>query len=222
MLVLHHLERSRSRSFLWLFEELGLDYEIKEYKRNPKTFRAPPELRKIHPLGKAPIVTDGDVVLAESGAIIDYVLATYGEGRLQPESGTEAARQLRYFLYYAEGSLMPPLLLRLIFDKVQEAKMPFLVKPVINGIVKKVNQAFIEGEMTLHTEFLETTLSKHTWLTGDMFTAADIAMNYPVESLVARGRRPESETKHLRAFLERARERPAYQRALERGAGEAF
>ena len=138
-LTLHHLERSRSHRILWLFEELGLDYEIEEYKRNPATFRADPALRKIHPLGKAPIVTDGDRVVAETGRVIEYMLEAHGDGRLQPTAGSEAYHLYRYYLHYAEGSLMPPLLVRLIFDKMLEAKLPFFIKPVVKGIVRKVS-----------------------------------------------------------------------------------
>lgn len=216
-LVLHHLERSRSHRILWLFEELGLDYELEEYGRNPATFRADPALRKVHPLGKAPIVTDGDVVLAETGHVIEQVLERRGEGRLQPEPGTEAHQRFRYYMHYAEGSLMPPLLVRLIFDKMLEARLPFFIKPVVRGIVSKVEDNFINGEMQLHGDFLDEELNGREWIAGDEFTAADIQMSYPVEALLARGQRPQAKTKHLQAYADRFRARPAYQRALDKG-----
>ncbi len=216
-LTLHHLERSRSHRILWLFEELGLDYELKEYQRHPGTFRADPALRRIHPLGKAPIVTDGDIVLAETGLVIEHVLEHHGDGRLQPEPGTEAHRRFRYFMHYAEGSLMPPLLVRLIFDKMLEAKLPFFIKPVVRTIVRKVEDSFISGEMELHGDFLDEELNGREWLAGDELTAADIIMSYPVEALLARGQRPPSKTRSLQAYADRFRARPAYQRAVEKG-----
>ncbi len=216
-LTLHHLERSRSHRILWLFEELGLDYELKEYRRNPETFRADPALRKIHPLGKAPIVTDGDLVVAETGRIIEHVLEAHGDGRLQPEPGTEAHHLYRYYLHYAEGSLMPPLLVRLIFDKMLEARLPFFIKPVVKTIVRKVEDNFIFGEMELHGDFLDAELADREWITGDEFTAADIQLSYPVEALLARGGRPPAKTRNLEAYAERFKARPAYQRALDKG-----
>lgn len=216
-LTLHHLERSRSHRILWLFEELGLDYDLKEYRRHPETFRADPALREIHPLGKAPIVTDGDLVVAETGRVIEYVLEAHGEGRLQPEAGTEAHHRYRYYLHYAEGSLMPPLLVRLIFDKMLEARLPFFIKPVVKTIVRKVEDNFIFGEMELHGDFLDAELSDREWIAGDEFTAADIQLSYPVEALLTRGGRPPEKTRNLRAYAERFRARPAYERAVEKG-----
>lgn len=215
-MILHHLEQSRSHRLVWLLEELGLDYEIKMYYRDPETFRAPPELREVHSLGKAPLLTDNGVVFAETGAIIEHVLEAHGEGRLQPAPDTDEARQFRYFMHYAEGSLMPPLLVRFIFDRIQETKMPFFVKPIARGIAKKIDETFTNNEMKLHAQFLNATLEKQTWFAGDSFTAADIQMSYPVESLLSRGRRPEQEIQHLKAYVERIRQRPAYQRALEK------
>lgn len=220
-LTLHHLEFSRSRRIMWLFEELELEYEVKHYSRNPKTFRAPPELRKIHPLGKVPIVTDGEKVLVETGAMFEQLLETYANGRLQPEAGTEAAWQYKYFMHYAEASLMPPLLIRLIMSKVRSAKMPFFIKPIARGIVDKVESGFTAGELRLHTSYLDGILSEQPWFTGQDFTAADIMMSYPVEALVARGQQPDGTTTHLRDWVKRIRARPGYQRAMDRGAGEA-
>lgn len=220
-LTLHHLERSRSHRILWLFEELGLDYEMITYARNPKTMRADPALRAIHPLGKAPIVSDDDIVLAETGAIIEYVLEHHGGGRLLPSAEGPDARDYRFFLHYAEGSLMPPLLVRLIFDTLERAKLPFFIKPIVRSIVAKVDENFISGEMRLNAEFLDNIIASRPWFAGETFTAADIQMSYPVEALVSRGRRSDAEIKHLREFVDRIRSRPAYQRAQAVG-GEVF
>ena len=223
-LTLHHLERSRSHRIIWLFEELGLDYEMKRYARHRKTMRADPALRDIHPLGKAPVVTDDALVLAETGAIIEYVLERYGEGRLQPpagDSGDQARVDYRFFMHYAEGSLMPPLLVRLIFDTIEKAKVPFFVKPLIGQVVRRVDENFIDGEMSLHADFLEKTLEKQKWFAGEAFTAADIQMSFPVEGLLRRGAQGRSKTHHLRAFVDRIRDRPAYRQALEKG-GDVF
>ncbi len=218
-LILHNLDRSRSRSVMLLLEELELEYETKEYKRDPRTFRAPLSLREVHPLGKVPLVTDGDRVMAETGFIIAELLETYGNGRLVPEPGTQAARDYRYFMHYAEGSLMSPLLMRLIFDKIAATKAPFFIRPIIRGLVKKVEQSFITAEIELHTEYLNNILANRTWFTGDAYTGADIMMNFAVEALVERGRQPESKTTHLRAWVGRMKQRPAYQRTVAKAGG---
>jgi hypothetical protein len=134
MIVVHHLNNSRSQRILWLLEELGLEYEIKKYQRDPKTMLAPPELRAVHPLGKSPVITDGDAVVAESGAIIEYLVGKYGDGRLAPPAGTPERLHYTYFLHYAEGSAMPPLLLKLVFDRVESGPAPFFVKPIARAI----------------------------------------------------------------------------------------
>ena len=134
MLVVHHLENSRSQRVLWLLEELGLPYEIVHYKRDATTMMAPPELLAVHPLGKSPVITDGETTVAETGAIVEYILAQYGDGRLLPALGTPEALRYRYWLHFAEGSAMPPLLLTLIFDRIANAPMPFFIKPVARGI----------------------------------------------------------------------------------------
>ena len=216
-LTLHHLERSRSHRILWLFEELELDYEMITYKRHPETIRADPALRAIHPLGKAPIVTDGDRVLAETGAIIEYVLAQHGGGRLLPEADSPAAQDYRYFLHYAEGSLMPPLLVRMLFDKLAAAKVPFFIKPIVGQIVQKVESNYTAGELSLHTKFLDTHLGDRPYFAGDSFTAADIQMSYPVEALVDRARQSDATTRNLRDWVARIRDRAGYQRALAKG-----
>jgi len=214
MITVHHLERSRSHRVLWLLEELGVEYELKEYKRNPKTMLAPAELRKVHPLGKSPVVTDGERTLAESGAILDYLVGAHGGGKLRPESGTPERLRYEYWLHYAEGSAMPPLLLKLVFEEVKR-KAPWIVAPIAKGIAGKVLAGFVHPQMKLHFDWIEGELEKSTWFAGEELTAADIQMSYPVEAHAVRGDR--EERPNTKAWLERVRARPAYKRALERG-----
>lgn len=218
MITLHHLNNSRSQRIIWLLEELGLDYDIKRYQRNPKTMLAPPELRAVHPLGKSPVITDGDLTLAESGAIIDYLIERYGAGRLAPAAGTPARLRYTYWLHYAEGSAMTPLLLKLVFDTVEKSPMPFFAKPIARGIAAKVRQSYIEPQIRQHLDYLEMELgkSKSGWFAGDAFSGADVQLSFPLEAAAARGGLDESRP-HLMEFLRRIHARPAYQRALERG-----
>ena len=217
MLTVHHLNNSRSQRILWLLEELGLPYEIVRYQRDAKTMLAPPELRRVHPLGKSPVVTTDDgLTLAESGAIIETVVERYGQGQLAPAAGTPDALRYRYWLHYAEGSAMPPMLLKLVFDKIENTPMPFFVKPIAKAISGKAKSGFITPQITTHLDFMEAELGKSTWFAGDEFTGADIQMSFPVEAAQARGGLNASRPK-LMAYLERIHARPAYQRALERG-----
>lgn len=215
MITVHHLENSRSQRVLWLLEELEVEYTIQHYKRDPETMLAPPELREVHPLGKSPILTDGELTVAESGAILEYLVDTYGPA-LEPDPGTPSYRRYSYWMHYAEGSLMPPLLLKLVFSKVREAPVPFFVRPVVKTIVKKVNKAFIQPQLALHLGFVESELQKHRWFAGDTFSAADIQMSFPLEAAFARVRTT-GDYPAIAAFLDNIRNRPAYQRALERG-----
>ncbi len=212
-ITVHHLENSRSHRVLWLLEELGLDYDIVEYARDPRTMRAPPELRQLHPLGKAPVVTIDDVVLAESGAIIEHFVELAGQ--LAPPSGTPEHRRYRYWLHYAEGSLMSPLLVRLIFDQISNAKLPFFVKPIAKGIVDKVESNFTRPELQNHFAFIEAELDGRPYFAGDDFSAADIQMSYAVQAGVARARL--GDLPNASAWLARIQQRPAYQRAEQRG-----
>ena len=221
MLTVHHLNNSRSQRVLWLLEELGLPYEIKRYQRDPKTMLAPASLRAVHPLGKSPVVTDGEVVLAESGAIIEYLIERYGNGRLMPPVGSAERLRYRYWLHYAEGSAMPPLLLKLVFDRLEQQPAPFFIKPILRMVAGQVKRAFIEPQLTLHLDYLEAELGKSTWFAGNELTAADIQMSFPLEAARARAGLA-SDRPRLLAFLERIHERPAYQRALERGGGYAL
>ena len=216
MITVHHLNNSRSQRVLWLLEELGLPYQVKRYERDAKTMLAPPELRAVHPLGKSPVIDDGGLVLAESGAIVEYLAEKYGEGRLLPAAGTPERLRHRYWMHYAEGSAMPPLLLSLIFSKVRSAPAPFLIKPIARAIADKVMANFVSPQIRLHLDFMEAELGKSTWFTGEQFGAADIQMSFPIEAAAARGGLDASRPR-LMAFLERIHGRPAYQRALEKG-----
>ena len=216
MIIVHHLNNSRSQRILWLLEELGLPYEIKKYQRDPKTMLAPPELRAIHPLGKSPVVTDGDKVVAESGAIIEYFIERQGGTQLVPAPGTPDKLRYTYFLHYAEGSAMPPLLMKLVFDRIETAPMPFFVKPVARSIARKVTGGFIMPQILSHLASLESELGKSTWFAGEEFTAADIQLSFVIEAAASRGGLDERYPR-LNAYLQRIHARPAYQRALERG-----
>ena len=216
-IVLHHLENSRSQRVLWLLEELGLPYEVRRYARDRKTQLAPPELRAIHPLGKAPVLTDGPLVLAESGAIVEYLIDTYDNaGRLRPPPGTEDRRRYNYWLHFAEGSVMPQLLLKLVFDKVRKAPVPFFVKPVVRGIADKVTSGFVMPNVERQLAFMEGELAARDWFAGSAFSGADIQMSFPLEAAQARAGLDARYPK-LGAWLKRIHARPAYQRALEAG-----
>ena len=216
MIVVHHLNNSRSQRVLWLLEELGLEYGIKRYERDSKTMLAPPELRAVHPLGKSPVITDGDLTLAESGAIVEYLVERYGEGCFAPSRQMADYLRYRYWLHYAEGSLMSPLLLKLVFDKVETSPMPFFVKPIARAISGKVKSSFIMPQITGHLDYLEAELGKAKWFVNDEFSAADVQLSFPLEAAAARGGLDASRPK-LMDFLSRIHARPAYMRALERG-----
>jgi glutathione S-transferase len=216
MITVHHLNNSRSQRVLWLLEELGLPYQIKHYQRDAQTMLAPPELRAIHPLGKSPVITDEGNTVAESGAIIDYLIGRYGNGRLIPADGTPERLRYTYWLHYAEGSAMLPLLLKLIFGRIATAPMPFFVKPIARGIVGNVRNAFIDPQLKLHLEYIESELTKSSWFAGEEFTAADIQMSFPLEAASARGGEAAGGPRTT-AFLQRIHARPAYKAALEKG-----
>jgi len=216
MIVVHHLNNSRSQRILWLLEELGLAYDIKRYERDKKTMLAPPELRKVHPLGKSPVLTDDDLTLAESGAIIEYLVERYGEGCFAPSRELPAYLRYRYWLHYAEGSIMPPLLLKLVFDKIETSPMPFFVKPIAKAISGKANSSFIMPQINTHLDYLEDELGKGKWFVGDDFTAADVQLSFPIEAAAARAGLDASRPR-LMEYLKRIHARPAYQRAIERG-----
>ena len=221
MIVVHHLENSRSQRVLWLLEELGVPYEVKRYARDAQTMLAPAALRAVHPLGKSPVVTDDGQTVAESGAIVEYLVGRYGQGRLVPPEGTPERQRYTYWMHYAEGSLMPPLLLKLVFDRVQGAPMPFFVKPIARGISTKVLDRMVTPNLTRQLDFMERELASSAWFAGAEFSAADIQMSFPLEAAAQRAGLDASRP-HLAAFLKRIHERPAYRKALQRGGPYSF
>lgn len=221
MIVVHHLENSRSQRILWLLEELGLPYEVKRYERDRATMLAPPELRKVHPLGKSPVITDEAGAHAESGAIVEYVVERYGGGRLAPPAGTPERLRYRYWLHYAEGSAMPPLLMRLVVSRLRSAPMPFFAKPIARGIADKLDSRFVSPQLNLHLDYMEAELGRFPWFAGAEFSAADIQMSFPLEAAASRAGLDASRPR-LRAFLDRIHARPAYARALEIGGPYAY
>ncbi len=215
MLTVHHLNNSRSQRVLWLLEELDAPYEIVRYERDPKTMLAPAELRAIHPLGKSPVVTDDGRTFAESGAIIEYLVDRYGDGRLAPPRGSPARHDYTYWLHYAEGSAMPPLLLKLVALRIAHAPMPFFARPIARKIAATLQSGFVDPQIDLHLGHVDGTLARSGWFVGDGFSAADIQMSFPLEAATARG--GGSRYPAIARFLDTIHARPAYQRALERG-----
>jgi len=215
VITVHHLNNSRSQRVLWLLEELGLEYEIKPYQRDRRTMLAPPELRAIHPLGKSPVITDGDLTLAESGAIIEHLSDRYGAGRMAPAFGSPERVAYLYWLHFAEGSAMPPLLLKLIFDRIKRSA-PLLVRPIARAIADKALDSFVLPNLQRNLDFMESELRRHEWFAGERFTSADIQMSFAVEAARTRGGLDEKRPK-LMGYLEKIHSRPAYLRALERG-----
>jgi glutathione S-transferase len=216
MVVVHHLNNSRSQRVLWLLEELGVPYEVKRYERDAKTMLAPPSLIAIHPLGKSPVIVDGEVKVAESGAIIEYLVDKYGAGRLIPAAGTEQRRRYTYWLHYAEGSAMSPLLFKLVFDRIATNPAPWPVSTIARRIAATVTNTFIAPNLKRHLDYIEAELGLHSWFAGEQFTAADVQMSFPLEIAVSRAGLDASRPKSM-AFLDRVHARDAYKRALERG-----
>jgi glutathione S-transferase len=216
MITVHHLENSRSQRILWLLEELGLEYEIRKYARDPLTSLAPPELLKLHPLGKAPILTDGRHTLAESGAIVEFLVRHYDNGRLKPAADSPAGMAYTYWLHYAEGTFMPLMIVSLIVGRIETAPMPFIVKPIAKGIAQKVRVGYLNANVRRNLDHMEATLNTSLWFCGDELTAADVQMSFAVEAASVRTNLQE-DYPNLAAYLERLQARPAYQRALERG-----
>ena len=216
MITVHHLNNSRSQRVLWLLEELGVEYEIKKYQRDAVTMLAPPELMQVHPLGKSPVITDGDIIVAESGAIVEYLVEAYGQGRFIPAAGTAQRRQYTYWLHYAEGTAMPPLLMKLIFDRIKSTKMPFFAKPIAKAIANNVLASFVGPNLSRQLDFMEAELGRTEWFAGSEFSGADIQMSFPLEAAQQRAGLNASRPK-LMEFLKRIHARPAYKKALERG-----
>jgi glutathione S-transferase len=214
MIIVHHLAASRSQRVLWLLEELGVPYEVKRYERDPKTMLAPPELRAIHPLGKSPVITDGDKTIAETGTIVDYLISTYGAGRLIPQAGTPERLRYDYWTHYAEGSAMPPLVMKLIFGRLPDSpQLPFFIRPIARMISKGVTESYVNPQIKTHITFWDAELAKSPCFAGPELTGADIMMSFPVEAAANRG----TLTARLTEYLRTIHARPAYQAALKTG-----
>jgi len=222
MLTVHHLDTSRSQRILWLLEELGVPYELRLYQRDPQTRLAPPELKHVHPLGKSPVITDGDTVVAESGAIIEYLVERYGNqapaelAHLEPLRGTAEHRQCRFWMHYAEGSLMNWLVMKLVFDTIPRQPMPFFVRPIARALCGKVQHKLIAPNVQTALAFMNEHLASHPWFAGEHLTMADFQMSFAVEAALARSGN-EGAWPHLLAYRQRMHARPAYQRALDKG-----
>jgi glutathione S-transferase len=214
MITVHHLENSRSQRVLWTLEELNVPYEIKFYKRDPKTLLAPPELKAIHPLGKSPVISDGSRVIAESGLILDYIVTRHGQGKLRPQNEDDLLRY-QYWLHYAEGSFMTPMIVKLVFHRVEAGPMPFFAKPVAKKISHTVNENWTGPQIKLHLDYLENEIARTGWFAGAQFTAADIMMTYPLQAAAEAGMLAGHE--RLEDFLRRVTARPSYKKAIERG-----
>ena len=216
MLLVHHLENSRSQRILWLLEELGVDYEVRRWDRDPETSLAPKALRDYHPLGKAPMIEHDGEVIAETGAIVEYLLAKFDDGRLLPAADSDEHRQYLYWLHYAEGTFMPYMIISLIMSRIESTKMPFFAKPIANRIVGGVRSNFLDENIRRNLELMETTLSKQAWFCGERMTAADIVMSMPVEAAAVRVGLDERYPA-LANFADRIHALPAYRRALDKG-----
>lgn len=219
MIRVHHLENSRSQRILWLLEELGVDYAIVVYRRDPETMQAPASLKAVHPLGKSPVITDEDRdgrAVAESGAIIEYLLARFDtRGVLSPSAGSEAREAYTYWLHHAEGSAMPPLVMSLVFSRLGKPPVPALARPLGRLFAQGVERQFLGPQIEALRDYWETSLSASPWFAGEAFSACDIQMSFPVLALEGRGGLDEAP--NLRDFLSRCRERPAYRQAVEKG-----
>jgi glutathione S-transferase len=222
MITVHHLETSRSQRVLWLLEELDIPYDLVRYPRDPKTRLAPAELKAIHPLGKSPVIVDGDVTVAESGAILEYLVECYGaQGKgdaadLQPRPGTPEHRQSRFWMHYAEGSLMNWLVMKLVFMRIPGQPMPFFIRPIARQLCAKVQARLIDPNVATALTFMEDHLAMHEWFAGDRLTIADFQMSFAVEAALARGKDADRFPR-LKAYKKKMESRPAYQRALAKG-----
>lgn len=219
MIHVHHLENSRSLRVLWLLEELDVEYRLTTYQRDPRTMLAPDSLKQIHPLGKSPVIVDegrDGRVIAESGAIIEYLVERFdNQQQLIPSAGSDARERYRYWLHHAEGSAMPPLVMRLVFSRLSKPPVPALVRPLGKQFAKGVEQNFLGPQINALVAHWEESLASGPWFAGETFSAADIQMSFPVLALESRGGlegKPQ-----LSDFLARCRARPAYARAVAAG-----
>jgi glutathione S-transferase len=214
MITVHHLNNSRSQRVLWLLEELGQQYQVRRYERDKQTMLAPRELRTIHPLGKSPIITDNGRTVAETGAIVEYILDRYGNGRLIPPAGTDERLRYTYWLHYAEGSAMTPLLLKLVFTR-----MPMSAPPLLRGIVNRIStqaqERMSDPQIRMHLDYWDNELTKAEWFAGKDFSAADIMMSFPLEAAAVRA--DAKSRPMVKTFLDKIHARPAYQAALRTG-----
>ena len=217
MITVHHLNNSRSQRVLWLLEELELPYEIVPYQRDPKTMMAPPTLRAVHPLGKSPVITDDGRTVAESGAILEYLVARYGNGRLAPEPGSDAQLRCTYWLHYAEASLMPLLFTKLVASRLAHPPVPSLLRPFGRVLGGALESKFLGPQLEAHYGYIEGELSGRSFFAGDALTAADIQMSFPLEAAHARGGLDGARYPRTVQLLDRLHARPAYQRALAKG-----
>jgi glutathione S-transferase len=215
MITVHHLNNSRSQRVLFALEELDLPYEIVRHERDKKTMLAPPGLLSVHPLGKSPVIVDEGRTIAESGAILEYLVEKYGGDKLVVPAGDEDRLRYRYWMHYAEGSLMPILVMKLVTDRLKTAKMPFFVKPIAKKISDQIAGMLVTPHIPRHLGYIEAELQKSEWLAGDRFSAADIQMSYPLEAAIARG--GAAQYPRIKALVDKLHARPAYQRGLERG-----
>ncbi|MBE7218498.1 MAG: glutathione S-transferase [Caulobacteraceae bacterium] len=221
MITVHHLENSRSQRVLWLLEELGLPYEVERYARDPQTMLAPPELKLVHPLGKSPAIDDDGRVLAETGNIITWLCQRYDpEHRLAPAFDDEARPAWTYWMHYAEGSAMPPLVMKLVFS-VMPKRAPAWLRPLVKGVSRRAQSGFVDPQLKLHMNFWEESLRDSGWFAGPAFSAADVMMSFPMEAAQSRAGL-EPGRPRCADWLKRCHARPAYQRALERGGPYAY
>lgn len=221
MIIVHHLENSRSQRVLWLLEELGLGYEVKRYERNKTTNLAPPELMAVHPLGKSPVIDDGGRIIPETGAIVEHLIETYGAGRLAPKRDSADYGRYKYWIHAAEGSYMPPLVMGLLLTRMETAKMPFFARPIAGRLVKAVRDGYLDHTTRVHIDYLDAELAKSPYLAGSELTGADIMMSFPAEAALARAPAARGK-KNIEAYVKRLHERPAFKRALERGGPYAY
>ena len=222
MLTVHHLETSRSQRILWLLEELGVPYDLKVYARDPRTRLAPAALRKVHPLGKSPVITEDGETIAESGAIIEYLVETHGAdatgdlAHLQPRTGTPEHRRCRFWMHYAEGSLMNWLVMKLVFTSIPNQPMPFFAKPIARALCAKVQEQLVDPNVDAALAFMEDHLGRHRWFAGEQLSMADFQMSFAVEAALSRAAKAKDCPK-LQAYCERMQARPAYQLAIAKG-----
>lgn len=211
MITLHALTQSRAYRIAWLLELLNLDYQANVVARDETTKLAPESLRQIHPLGKSPLLQDGDLTLPESGAIVEYLIGRYGkDSTLKPATDSAFYPDYLFWLHYAEGSLMPLLVMSLVFRKIDEKPMPFFARPIARKITGGVRESFLNPQLKLHLEFIEGRLKNHTWLLGDTLTAADVMMSFPLQAALARSA---LDLPNIAAYVQRIETHPAYQRA---------